>query len=423
MADADKGKSTLDDFHEAEQQARVVVCKPFDFDAEIPPRKLIEIYGCRSYAQGFLSLTGAAGGTGKSSLAIVEELSLALGVDLFLPNRPALKCGRKKVWSMSLEDDETEHRRRVIAAMRFYQLDASMLADNYWVTYKADSPINVGLMNREDGFVVSPQVDEIKAIIREHGIEVVNVDPFVNTHSINENDNIAMNKVADQWRSIAQECNAAVGLTHHIRKIGDARNEVSAEDLRGAVSLTAAARLVRILAPMSANEALTCGIESERRRFYFWINPSGKPNIVPPATSRVWCHMASVNLDNGDDQWDSDNVGVCEAYKPADSLNGVTGRDVETLVRKLTDADDEYLLKHCRKSEQAKEETWIGYLIAEIVDLDVDDDLDKAKIKRIINAWVKAKVLEEVHVKNPMNRHIAPCLRLGKAVITDVIDL
>lgn len=423
MADSDKGKSILDEAYESEQQARVVVCKPFDFDAEIPPRKLIEIYGCKSYAQGFLSLTGAAGGTGKSSLAIVEELSLAMGVDLFLPNRPRLKCGAKRVWSMSLEDDETEHRRRVIAAMRFYRLDASLLADNYLVTYKADSPINVGLMSREAGFVVSPQVDEIKAIICEHGIEVVNVDPFVNTHSINENDNGAMNKVADQWRSIAQECNAAVGLTHHIRKTGDARNEVSAEDLRGAVSLTAAARLVRILAPLSANEALTFGIESERRRFYFWINPSGKPNIVPPATNRVWCHMASVNLDNGDDQWDSDNVGVCEAYEPVDSLNGVTGRDVEELRRRLMNASEDFLVKHCRKDAQANEEAWIGCLIAEIVGLDVDDDMDKANIKRIIKAWIKAKVLEEVRLQNPKSNSKAPCLMLGKAVITDTIDL
>lgn len=229
-----RGLERLDAEIEQDQRDRLVVCKPFDFESNIPPRKLIEINGCKSYALGFLSVTGAAGGTGKSSLAIVEELSLAIGRDLFLPDRPPLKCGRKRVWSMSLEDDETEHRRRVLAAMRHYDVTQSDIGDNYRVTYKADSPIELARADRQTGFVVTPQVDEIKATVAREQIDVINVDPFVNTHGVPENDNGAMNKVADVWRSIAQECKVAVGLTHHFRKTGSSV-EVSAEDLRGTV--------------------------------------------------------------------------------------------------------------------------------------------------------------------------------------------
>jgi hypothetical protein len=389
-----------------------VICKPFDFTSPIPPRKLIEINGCKSYAQGFLSVTGAAGGTGKSSLAIVEELSLAIGYDLFLPQRPALKCGRKRVWSMSLEDDETEHRRRVTAAMRHYAIEPEQVGENYWVTYKADSPIEVGTLDRSHGFMVSPQVEQIKTTVRAQGIDVINIDPFVNTHSVSENDNGAMNKVADLWRSIAQECGTAIGLTHHIRKGGNG-HEVGAEDLRGAVSLTSAARLVRVLAPMSTEEADNFSISHDRRRFYFWVNPYGKSNITPPNKSRVWYQMASFDFNNGTDEWDNDSVGVAESWNVPDSLEGVTGCHVEELSRKLLNATDEYLLTNCRKDVQAKG-SWIGYLIAEIVGLDADDRMEQNKIKGIVQEWLRAKVLEIIRIKSA-DRKEKPCLRLGSA--------
>jgi hypothetical protein len=399
--------------------SQLVVVKPFDFKSPIPPRKLIELNGCRSYAQGFLSVTGAAGGTGKSSLAIVEELSLAIGHDLFLPDRPALKCGRKKVWSMSLEDDETEHRRRVLAAMRHYSIEPEQVQGNYVVTYKHDSPIEVGRLDRQFGFTATPQVDEIKATVLDQGIDVINVDPFVNTHQVPENDNGGMNKVADLWRSIAQECGVAIGLTHHIRKTNG--SEVDAESLRGAVSLVAAARLVRVLAPMSREEAKTFSIKDDRRRFYFWVNPSAKANIAPPASNRVWYHMASMNLDNATEQWDSDSVGVTESWAVPDSLEGITGNHVEELARKLIDASDDYLVEHCRKDVQAKER-WIGYLIGQIVGLNPEAENERAKIKRIISEWVRCDVLEDVKVKGN-DRKERPCFRLGNSAKTVVIDL
>jgi hypothetical protein len=397
----------------------VVICKKFDFNSPIPPRHTIELNGCISYALGFLSVTGAAGGTGKSSLGNVEEVSLAIGRDLFLPDRPALKCGRKRVWSMSLEDDETEHRRRFTATMRHYGISAADIDDHYRVTYKTDSPIEIARISGYDGVVISPQVDRIKRIIQEQRIDVVVVDPFVNTHQVPENDNGAMNKVADLWRSIAQECGVSIMLTHHIRKTNG--TEVDAESLRGAVSLVAAARLVRVLATMSAKEAQTLSIKDDRRRFYFWVNPSAKANIAPPSASRVWYHMASVNLGNGDGQWDDDKVGVVESWQKPDSLDGVTGNHVQELARRLLDVPDAFLVEHCRKDPQARQR-WIGYLIGEVVELDPDDESDRARIKRIVSEWLRAKVLEEVKIKGD-DRKDKPCLRLGNSAKTVVIDL
>ena len=405
------------DAESALQEPFNVVCKPFDFDSPVPPRQLIEINGCKSYALGFLAVTGAAGGTGKSSLAIVEELSLATGLDLFQSHRPELKCGRKRVWSMSLEDDETEHRRRVLAAMRYYELSPDDLAGYYLVTYRSDSPIEVGRIDRNYGFVASPQVDEIKCQISNHKIDVVNVDPFVNTHAVPENDNNAMNGVADLWRSIAQECGVAIGLTHHIRKTGSS-HEVGVDDLRGAVSLVSAARLVRVLAPMSRDEAQAFSIIDERRRFYFWVNGAAKSNITPPSSGRAWYHMASVNLQNGTDLWDDDSIGVAESWSAPGNLDGVTGPHVDELARRLINASDEYLLSNCKASAQAN--GWIGFLVADITGLDPEDD--KTRVKKIIAEWHKSKVIEKIDIQDS-NRNRRPCFKLGKGATVASIEL
>jgi hypothetical protein len=387
-----------------------VVCKPFDYTSAIPPRMIIEINHCKSYALGFISLTGAAGGTGKSSLAIVEELSLALGVDLFHPERKPLKCGRMKVWSMSLEDDETEHRRRVLAAIKFYNINPVDLAGYYFVTYKADSPIEIGIVSREIGFIATPQVEQIKSTIAKHGINVINVDPFVNTHGVPENDNGAINKVADLWRGIAQETITAIGLAHHLRKAGGA--EVTSSDLRGAGALEAAARLVRVLAPMSADDAKRAKIEEERRRFYFWVNPSAKANIVPPATKRSWYHLASVDLENAKDLWESDSIGVVERWDVPDSMDSVTGLHVQKLAALLQGVDDTYLAEHCRDSSASPK--WIGNLIAEIMDVDISDPGERNAVKQIIKGWVASGVLIPTKIPDA-SRQLRGCFALGSA--------
>ena len=401
-------------------EPELVVCKSFDYYSNIPPRRIIEINDTQSLALGFLSVTGAAGGTGKSSLASVEELCLATGRDLFVHSKPALRCGRKRVWSMSLEDDEEEHRRRVTAVMRHYAVNPEDVGDYYRVTYKHDSPIEIGRVDRYSGFIVSPQAERIKQIVLEQRIDVIYIDPFVNTHQIPENDNGAMNKVADVWRSIAQECGVAIMLTHHIRKTGGG-HEVGAEDLRGAVSLVSAARLVRVLAPMSQEEAKSFSIDDHQRRFYFWVNPTAKANIAPPSTSRVWYHMASVNLRNGTDEWDDDRIGVVEAWEVPDSLDSVTVKHVEELSRRMINATNEYLLEYCRDNIQA--EGWIGKLIAEIVGLNCEDVADKSKLKRIIKEWVRVKVLEKIEVVNPKDRKLKKCFKAGIGLQPLVINL
>lgn len=65
---------------------------------------------------------------------------------------------------------------------------------------------------------VAVDYDKLRDAIKSFGTRVLIVDPFVQTHQMNENDNQQINFVADLFRSIAKECHIAVMLVHHTRK-------------------------------------------------------------------------------------------------------------------------------------------------------------------------------------------------------------
>ncbi len=396
-----------------------IAIKPFAYreGQDISPRKIISLGGMKCFAKGFLSVTGAAGGTGKSSLAIVEELSLVYGVDLLahMPTEhycpfPPLKFGRQRVWSMSLEDDEEEHQRRVVAAIQHYKLDPQLLDGWYFVTYKADSPVNVASLGK-DGYVISPQVPQIKSAVAHNKIDVLMVDPFVNTHSIPENDNGSMNKVADVWRSIAQELGIVTNLTHHIRK-HNGMNEVSSDDLRGAVALVGAARLVRVLAPMNREEASKLGVDEEKRRFYFWVNPSAKANITPPASSRHWFHLASVDLGNARECWESDSIGVVEYWQPTIDDSLASDSNHAKVYLAMGAQEDELLLNRCRTNKQSGLKHF-GFLVGDALGIDFADAVNKRKIGILINTWLSRGIIREEFVLDA-SRKPRPCYRMKK---------
>ena len=80
--------------------------------------------------------------------------------------------------------------------------------------------------------IVTPIVDSLKALMVERQIDVLCLDPFVHSHALSENDNMEIAFVAGIFKGIADECNAAIELIHHTRKLNG--QEASAEDARGA---------------------------------------------------------------------------------------------------------------------------------------------------------------------------------------------
>lgn len=56
---------------------------------------------------------------------------------------------------------------------------------------------------------------------------MIQVDPFVSSHAVNENGNNAIDAVVKTWARIAKECNCAVDLVHHSRKAAAGQSETT----------------------------------------------------------------------------------------------------------------------------------------------------------------------------------------------------
>ena len=297
---------------DAEKMAGAIRPTPFRWiDPKTIPRRSW-IYG-RHYIRQFVGVTYAAGGKGKSFLAIAEALVMATGKPL-LGVKPK---ERVRVWYWNGEDPRDELERRVMAAAKHYGLKAEDFEGWLFIDSGRKMPIQIAEEIRVKAiglqtFVAEPVVAAIIKTIKENKIDVVIVDPFVRCHSVNENDNRAINLVAETWAKIAEETDCAIELVHHTRKTGGAGATV--DDGRGAGALLFAARDARVLNTMTAPEAEVAGIDEAHKWRYFRVD-NGKANLGPPAEYADWFKIVSVDVGvplNFED--DEDTTGVVTAF-------------------------------------------------------------------------------------------------------------
>lgn len=370
--------------------ARQISATPFRWiDASaIPARQWL--YG-NHLVRKFVSMTVAPGGVGKSSLAIAELLALCSGSP-FLGVRPPHRC---KVWWWCGEDPREEMERRIMAAAILHRLTPDDLEG--WLHYDSgrETEIVIAHQTRDGALIVEPVIDALKETITKNKIDVLVIDPFVSSHRVTENDNMAIDRVAKTWAKIANDTNCAIDLVHHVRKLNGA--EVSVEDGRGAVALLAAARSARTLNSMTEEEAASAGIEANRRRRHFRAD-NGKSNLAPAPERSDWFELVSVDLGNGD------SVGAVTPWKWPDPLADVSVSDL----RKVQEA---VAAGQWRDSVQAKD--WVGNAIAEAMKLNVSDTREKAKIKGLLKIW-KSKGMLVVIDRPDDKRNMRPFVEVGE---------
>ena len=207
--------------------------------AQLPKRKII--YGL-DYIEGTISMTVAAGGVGKSTAIIFEACSIA--------------NNGHNVMLLMLEDEPNEVRRRVKACVMHHSFDEGKVGANLVILNQEQRLTMAAVDNKQ---AVAVDYDKLRDAIKSFGTRVLIVDPFVQTHQMNENDNQQINFVADLFRSIAKECHIAVMLVHHTRK--GAEFGARGENARGASALKDAARNVRELRLPTPNDVKDLNIE------------------------------------------------------------------------------------------------------------------------------------------------------------------
>jgi len=346
----------------------LVSATPFTWrpTSEIPKRRWL--YG-KHLLRKFVSLDVAAGGVGKSSLKIGEALAMATGRDFYDKGLPE---GALNVWMWNLEDPHDEIERRLHATAQRFKVCPEELQDRLYVDSGRDQPLVMATEGPDGAMIVRPVVDALIAEMIARKIDVLQIDPFISSHAVSENDNNAIDLVAKEWNVVAERTGAAINLVHHVRKQNGA--EATADSARGASSLIGKARSVLVYNRMSEDEAAKLNVPEDERFFYFRVD-NDKANLAPPERGD-WYRMNNEDLCNGD------SVGVACSWTPPDAFAGITVGHLYQVQKAVSEGE-------WRENPQTKD-AWVGNVVANVVGLDLDKKHERKRAQTLIFAWVRA---------------------------------
>jgi hypothetical protein len=363
----------------------------------IKPREWV--YG-RSIQRGHVRAIIAPGSAGKTILSVGEALAMATGRNLLGQEVPG---GPKRVWLWNLEDDGDELARIIQAACKHWSIGPEHIRDRLFVDSALEGAIlKLATSTAAEGLTINrPLVAGMTDEMLARGIDYLHVDPFVSSHSANENDNGEIDAIAKEWALVAKNAKAGIGLAHHVSKAGAA--EVTAMSGRGAVALINACRSVLVINRMSEDEAKRYGIEEEKRRRYFRTYDD-KNNRAPPSDKSDWFTMASISLNNGQID-EGDNMGVVIPWSPPDAFEGMSVdhlRQVQAVI-----ATGEYKAHHSAAD-------WAGNAIAEVLGLNIKNPSDRVRVLRMLNTWIENDVLR-IEERKDDNRQRKKFVVVGRA--------
>jgi hypothetical protein len=254
--------------------------------------------------------------------ALIEQLSLS-----------------SSVWLFNLEDDMTELRRRVSAAMIHYGIKPEDIGDRLLID--GEKSLLITKTDHKGTKINVPVVDAVVEAIDGLEIDVLIVDPFISSHDGQESDSGAMDLVMKSgWVRVARDGNCAVELCHHTTKTDSSSGMATAMSGRGSGAVVFACRSVVVLNPMSPEDAKRAGLESPAGYF---SAVDDKENLTPQTRLREWYKMVGVSLGNGGSkgnlaEFRSDNIGVVTRYiwpSNASFTEDVTGQQLQAILNRL----------------------------------------------------------------------------------------
>lgn len=375
-----------------------VTATPFKWrDPKTFPRRRW-LYG-RHLIRRFISCSVAPGGIGKTSLALVEAVAMVTGRPLLgvMPREHPLR-----VWVINLEDPLDEIERRVTAILLHYDIPPEEVEGRLYLDSGRKLKVVVATATKAGTVIVQPMIDALTAEIRARRIDALVIDPFVKAHRVPENDNGAIDTVCTVFADIADACDIAVDLVHHVRKTNGA--EVTVEDGRGAVALLGAVRSARVLNAMSSDEAEKAGGVDARE--FFRVN-NGKLNLAPRPEKADWYRLRSVSLgnDSGGPFDDSDHVQVVEEWTWPDLTAAVTLAHLRQVQALVAEGD-------WREAVQSKDR-WVGAAVAKVLGLDHANKTHRGTVNAALAMWYASGAL--VKVRRPdEHREMRTFAEVGK---------
>ena len=349
--------------------ANLAPVQPF-VSGVLPPREWL-LKG-RVYRDN-ISLVVGQGGTGKSTLAMVEAVSMATGKTL-MPGAVPHKA--LKVLYYNGEDNTVEQQRRLAATLKAHNTQHSDLGGRLFLASHSDFRVWFGGTGSGGARIAEGVEDALVNLVKRHDIDVLMMDPLGALHGFNENSNDEMNLVLGLLRSVMRRTRCAIYLVHHAGKAAAADVKLAGVGAsRGASAIPDGARSVRQLGRMSDSDVRELGCRSvvpaEDQARYVRID-NGKGTYAPPASAAAWMILDGVGLGNGTQEYpDGDYVQAALPWEPPGPVNG-TASELHMVQAAIHSAAD-------KPRESPKATLWVGWLIADVLGVDAGRGQTKAK--------------------------------------------
>ena len=231
-----------------------------------------------------------AGAAGKSSLMIAWTVALARNQS-FHRMTPRHAC---RVLIFNAEDGPDEQKLRFSAALRSFGATPADLKD---VVLRVSTTKLGRLLGPVDGVIgFLPAMQKLEQQIAEFKPDVVMLDPMIELHAADENDNGGIREVMSHFRTLAVRYNLALVLAHHTRK--GAIIPGDPDGARGASAIVGAARIVMTAVTMSEPEAEAFGISEKTRKSYFRLD--GAKSNHAALQEAEWFEKVAHQLANGE---------------------------------------------------------------------------------------------------------------------------
>lgn len=339
----------------------------------IPPRPWL--YGTQ-ILRGFVTVLVAPGGTGKSTYAMAAGLSVAIGRDLLSAH--VFECCNTAY--INLEDPMDELERRLAALILHHDLDKNEVIGRFFLNSGDERGLTVARVSADGADITHPDVEQLIHEINEHKIGLLIVDPFSESHDLEENSNPAMIKAAKAWRTVARATGCAILLVHHVRKGGGTDIDAA----RGAKALTDSARVGLVMSPMSEDEAAELGVNAEDVGKYTRLD-SAKANMAPRAAAASWFELKQVELGNKTrDYPNGDKVAVLVLWKPASAFGNLTVAQCNEALDAIADGFEGVPYSPRKEAK----DRWAGNILVSLF------NIDEKRAASMIRTWIRNGVLQ-----------------------------
>jgi hypothetical protein len=326
------------------------------------------------FLRGSVSLIAGIGSAGKSGLTIGYAVSLALNKPWgrFRPHAPS------KVMIYNVEDDADEQKRRLSASLRQFGKGPIDIKGKVIRL----GPHNVGTLVSRDPITGKLQTTEamieLEALLDAHHPDVLFLDPLVELHTAEENDNTALRSIIAWFRGLAVKYDMAVVILHHARK-GSAASAGDPDMIRGASALVGAARVAITVSTMTEEEAAAMNIQPKDRHDYFRVD--GAKANYSKIDEAEWFKRELYSLDNGE------TVPAPVPWKAPSLWRDLDSIEVNAILDRVHEGVDSQ--PYTASKRGSSNHRWVGFVVCDAV------KMSEEQAAKIISTWMRNGLLVE----------------------------